>query len=84
MHLRAEQPCVRMDPTQDQPRTEGIGQGAVLMLEYQDIIELIDGYCETCECNGNCIMSSCRKKTEYAERMWMEYYSQFKPLGGSE
>lgn len=54
------------------------------MLEYQDVIELIGDYCESCECSGNCIMSSCRKKTEYAERMWKEYYGQFKPLGGSE
>lgn len=29
--MRTEQPRLRLDPAQDQPRTEGIGQGAILM-----------------------------------------------------
>ena len=38
--MRAEQPCVRMDPAQDQPRTEGIGQGAVLMNHGNELEQL--------------------------------------------
>ena len=35
VRLRAEQPCVRMDPAEDQPRTEGIGQGVILMAKQE-------------------------------------------------
>ena len=46
MHLRAEQPCVRMDPAQDQPRTEGIGQGAVLMdPELKSVDGIVGKWC---------------------------------------
>lgn len=42
VHMRTEQPCLRLDPAHDQPRTEGIGQGVVLML-YKVDLDIEDG-----------------------------------------
>ena len=35
MRMRAEQPCLRMGSQVQKPRTEGIGQGVVLMIEIK-------------------------------------------------